>query len=148
MLGYLCSLSNKAIAVFLVRWILGLEFALIGYHKTFTLGLEGFASSVFVERFADTWIPEPLLWAFGYSIPVVELAGGLLLLVGWRRREVLAGFAGLLIITTYGHLLENPFYDLVGHTLTYVMMIVFLLLLSKDDDAFTLDGWLAARKAG
>ena len=148
MLGYLCSLSNKAIAVFLVRWILGLEFAMIGYYKVFHIGLEGFASSVLVERFADTWIPEPVLWALGYTIPLVELTGGLLLLVGWRRREALAIFAGLLIITTYGHVLEKPFFDLVGHTLTYVMMIVFLLVMPKDEDAFTLDGWLAGRKAG
>lgn len=146
MLKYLHSIPNAAIAVFLVRWIMGLEFAMVGIYKTFSMTLHGFASSVFVERFSFSWIPEPVLWALGYSIPIVEMVGGLLLLVGWQRRRVLAVFSLLLIITTYGHLLEKPFFDLVGHTMTYVLMIVFLLVMPKDTDAFTLDGWLSGRQ--
>lgn len=144
MLKYLCSISNAAIAVFLVRWALGLKFTLVGIHKVFDVTVPAFASKVFVERFADSWIPEPLLWFLGYTFPVVELAAGLLLCIGWRRRETLTALGGLVVIALYGHLLKDTFFNLATHSHMWLLaMVVFLLLVPKDKDAFTVDGWLA-----
>ncbi len=149
MLGYLCSLSNKAIAVFLVRWALGLKFLLTGIYKISDMTLYNHANNLFVQRFADSWIPEPVLWFLGYMFPIVELAAGILLCVGWRRREAVTALGGLIVIALYGHMLLEPFFDLANHSQLWLLtMVVFLLVMPKDDDAFTLDGWIAARKAG
>lgn len=149
MLKYLCSISNTAIAVFLFRWALGIKFVLAGFRKVFDVTIPAFANHTFVERFADSWIPEPVLWLLGYTFPPVELAAGILLLVGWRRREALAALGGLLVIAVYGHILQEPFFNLATHPQLWLLAVVaFLLIVGEKDDAFTLDGWLAEKKAG
>lgn len=149
MLKYLCSLSNMAIAVFLVRWVLGIKFLLVGWFKVFEMTLYNHANNLFVQGFADSWIPEPLLWLLGYSFPVVELAAGILLCIGWRRREALVALGGLIVIALFGHILKEPFFDLANHSQMWLLaMVIFLLIAPKGEDAFTLDGWLAKRKEG
>ncbi len=144
MLKYLCSISNAAIAVFLVRWSLGLMFLVKGWFKVFDMTMYNHASKLFVQGFADFPIPEPLLWFLGYLFPIVELIGGAMLCIGWRRREVVAAFGGLIVIALFGHILKEPFFNIATHTQMWLLaMVVFLLLVPGDEDAFTLDGWLA-----
>ena len=149
MLKYLCSISNTAIAVFLFRWALGLKFALVGIQKVFVITIPAFANHSFVERFADSWIPEPLLWLLGYTFPPVELAAGVLLCIGWRRREALAALGGLLVIALFGHILQETFFNVATHAHMWLLAVIaFLLIVGEKDDAFTVDGWLAEKKAG
>lgn len=141
MLKFLCSISGRGWALFFVRWILGSVFFLRGIEKTFVMGPAEHAKQFFVDGFAEiTWIPEFFLNALGYSIPVIELIIGAMILAGFRTREALVGVGGLLIITTIGHTLQNPFFDVNGHTFTYLVMLVFLLMAAGDDDKLTLPG--------
>jgi uncharacterized membrane protein YphA (DoxX/SURF4 family) len=129
-------------AGFICRWVLGLLFAMAGWWKVFELGSMAHARRFFVDGFADYWIPEWLLWALGLSIPWLELTAGVLILVGWQLRRALTAVGLLLIVTTYGHALQQPLFDIDGHTFTRLALIVFLLMTGSDQDRSTADYWL------
>ncbi len=138
--------ANWTIAVFIARSILGLLFLMAGYWKVFVLTPAQHAQQFFVEGFADHWIPEWLLLALGYSIPVLELVAGLLLCLGLRTREALIALALLLIVTTYGHALQQPLFDIDGHTFTRLALIIFLLLAPQGCDKYSADHWLSQHR--
>ena len=131
---------------FIVRWILGLLFFMAGYWKVFVLTPAIHAQQFFVEGFTDTWIPTWLLQLFGYSIPFLELIAGLLICIGFRTRNALIAVGLLLIVTTYGHTLQQPLFDIDGHTFTRLALIIFLLLSPVASDRYSIDQWLLARK--
>jgi len=139
-------LTGPNIAAFLARWLLGLLFMMAGYWKVFTLGATTHAQKFFVAGFQEYWIPEWLLYLLGVTIPYVELIAGVLLLVGWQNRLVLTLLGLLLLVTTYGHALQEPLFDIDGHTFTRMALILFLLMLPRDCDRLCLDAWLAARR--
>jgi hypothetical protein len=66
-----------------------------GFWKVFTLGPIAHAQGMFVEGYADCFLPVWSLWLTGTTIPVVELVAGAMLLVGWRVREALIGLAAV-----------------------------------------------------
>ena len=136
---------NWPVAVFVGRWILGLLFLMAGYWKVFVLTPTEHARQFFVEAFAESWIPEWLLQFLGLGIPVLEFAAGLLLCLGLRAREALIAVGLLLIVTTYGHALQQPLFDIAGHTFTRLALIVFLLLAPVGSDRYSLDYWLSRR---
>ena len=138
--------DNWPIVNFIVRWILGLLFLMAGYWKVFVLTPAGHAQQFFVEGFSETWIPTWLLHLFGYSIPFLELVAGLLICIGFRTREALIAVGLLLVITTYGHSLQQPLFDIDGHTFTRLALIVFLLLAPVGNDRYSIDHLLLARK--
>ncbi len=138
--------DNWPIVNFIVRCILGLLFLMAGYWKVFVLTPAGHAQQFFVEGFSDTWIPTWLLQLFGYSIPFLELVAGLLICIGFKTREALIAVGLLLIVTTYGHALQQPLFDIDGHTFTRLALIVFLLLAPVGSDRYSIDQWFLARK--
>ena len=135
-------MDNIGYAVLIARWILGVLFFMAGWWKVFVLTPFGHAQRYFITGFSETWIPDWLLWTLGTTIPIVELAAGTLLFVGWRVRDVLVVLGVLLIITTYGHALQEPLFDIDGHTFTRLALILFLLSIPIESDRFTLDAWL------
>jgi thiosulfate dehydrogenase [quinone] large subunit len=138
--------ENWPIVNFIVRWILGLLFLMAGYWKVFVLTPAVHAQQFFVEGFSDFWIPTWLLQLFGYGIPFLELAAGMLICIGLRTREALVAVGLLLIVTTYGHALQQPLFDIDGHTFTRLALIVFLLLAPAGNDRYSIDQWLLDRK--
>ena len=132
-------------AVFICRWILGVIFAIAGWWKVTELGAVQHARQYFVEGFAESWIPEWLLWGLGLVIPWLELVAGLLVLAGLKLRWALTALGLLLVVTTYGHALQQPLFDIDGHTFTRLALIVFLLMAGTDRDRATVDFWLARR---
>lgn len=138
--------TNWPIVHFIIRWMLGILFLMAGYWKVFVLTPAEHASRFFVDAFASSWIPEWLLYALGMSIPVFELAAGVLICLGFRLREALIFVGALLIVTTYGHALIEPLFDIDGHTFTRLALVVFLLLAPPGSTKYTLDAWLAGRR--
>ena len=138
--------NNWPFVNFVVRGILGLLFLMAGYWKVFVLTPANHAQQFFVEGFADTWIPTWLLQLLGYGIPFLELVAGLLICIGLRTREALIAVGLLLIVTTYGHALQQPLFDIDGHTFTRLALIVFLLLAPVGSDRYTVDQWIQSRK--
>lgn len=138
--------NNWTVVTFIVRWILGLLFLMAGYWKVFELTAGEHARRFFVEGFADTWIPVWLLQGLGLVIPYLELLAGALICLGLRSREALIAMGLLLIVTTYGHTLTEPLFDIDGHTFTRLALIVFLLLAPAGKDRFSIDYLLASRR--
>ena len=138
--------DNWPIINLIVRWILGLLFLMAGYWKVFVLTPAVHTQQFFVEGFSDTWIPVWLLQIIGYGIPLLELVAGILICIGLRTRDALVAVGLLLIVTTYGHALQQPLFDIDGHTFTRLALIVFLLLAPAGTDRFSIDYWLLARK--
>ena len=138
--------NNSRWAQFIVRWILGLVFLMAGYWKVFVLTPAAHAERFFVQGFADTWIPAWLLNGLGYTIPFIELAAGILICIGLRTRDALIGVGILLVVTTYGHALQEPLFDIDGHTFTRLALIVFLLVAPMHSDTISIDSWLSKRR--
>jgi uncharacterized membrane protein YphA (DoxX/SURF4 family) len=136
-------------AIFFVRWVLGLIFFMAGWWKTFTLTPAGHAHRYFLDPYADSWIPTALLWAFGVTIPIVELVAGGLVCLGWRRREAYVALGAILIVVTYGHLLKEPLFDATHHIFPRLVLLTFALTAPWERDRLSLDeGWARRKGAG
>ncbi len=133
-------------AALLARCLLGLLFFMAGWMKLFEMGAAEHARQLFVEGYKNSWIPVWLLWFFGFTIPFVEFISGGLLLLGFRIREALIAIVMVLVIVTYGHLLENPFYDVTTHILPRALLALFLFMIPQNSEAWTMDSWLSKRK--
>ena len=107
----------------------------------------GHARGMFVEAYAETWIPIFLLWGLGLAIPVVELVAGALLILGWRTREALVTIGFILLIVTYGHTLSEPLFSIQGHILPRGLLMFIALVLPAEQDRWSIDYLLAARHA-
>ena len=138
------ALAPRSWAAFVARMILGLIFFMAGFWKVFERGADQHARGLFVEAYADTFLPAWSLWAAGVAIPFIELVCGALILVGWRRRIAALGLGGVLILVTFGHLLAEPLYVFSAHVIPRTLLLVIVLLLFEDD-RLSLDGWLARR---
>ena len=145
MINYFNGLSGPTIAVFLARTMLGLVFLMAGWWKVSTLTPAVHAQNFFIDGFKGHWIPEWILWALGTAIPPFELAIGLLLIVGlWTRlTATLAGL--LLLLTTYGHALQQPLFDIDGHTFTRLALILFILMIPAETDRLSVDALRQAK---
>ncbi len=135
---------QRSWALLFPRLILGLIFFMAGFWKVFQLGPLEHARKYFLP-FADTFLPVWSLWLVGVTIPFVELLGGALLLIGLRVRDALIALGGVLVIVTFGHLLREPLFNLTGHVIPRLALLLFLLWCPREGDWFSLD-YLLARK--
>jgi uncharacterized membrane protein YphA (DoxX/SURF4 family) len=138
--------TGRAYAIFLARVILGFIFLMAGVWKVFQLGPLQHARQLFVEPYAQTFLPRWSLWAMGVTIPLVELLAGALVLVGWHTRAALFALGGVLMIVTFGHLLLEPLYEFHTHVIPRTALLLFVLAMPQRDDRFSLDSWLARRR--
>ena len=133
--------ARRAWAVLFARGVLGLIFFMAGVYKVFTLTPVGHAHKWFVDPYADTFLPAWSLWLTGLTIPVVELVAGALVLVGWRVTEALVALGAVLLIVTFGHLLKEPLYEFHTHVIPRLALLLFVLMVPRDADRFSVDGW-------
>ncbi len=127
-----------AIIAFLSRWIVGFLFLMPGWTKMFTMGPIAFARRVFVEGYAETWIPKVLLWIAGLPVPFIELIGGFLLILGLWTQRVCLLLGLLLVMVNYGHLLKDPFYDVTTHVMPRLLLLFIILIIPPEEDRFSL----------
>ena len=137
---------QRSWALHFARLILGLIFFMAGFWKVFQLGPLEHARKYFLP-FADTFLPVWSLWLVGVTIPFVELLGGALLLIGSRVREALIALGGVLVIVTFGHLLREPLFNLTGHVIPRLALLLFLLWCPREIDRFSLDILLTRPKS-
>jgi putative oxidoreductase len=116
-----------------------------GWWKCFTLTPIGHTQRYFLEAYAETWIPTALLWAFGLSIPVVELVAGGLAVIGFRTREALIALGFILLIVSYGHTLLEPLFSAQGHIFPRGVILLAALALPAEEDRLSVDFWLERR---
>ncbi len=118
---------------FFARWTLGILFLMVGWEKVFRMGPLGHARALFVEPYAETWIPAVVLWALGTSIPVFELVAGILLLAGLEVRRVAIAIGFLLLVVTYGHALTQPFFDVTTHIFPRLVLVAAVIAWHEHD---------------
>src|SRR5262249_17366837 len=138
---------QRAFAILFARLVLGLIFFMAGVMKVFQLGPLEHARKYFLP-FADTFLPVWSLWAVGVVIPFVELIAGAMVIVGLRIRVALVALGFVLAIVTFGHLLKEPLYEFHTHVIPRLALLLFVFLLPRDDDRFSLDYCLKRWKEG
>ena len=134
---------DRAWAILFARLVLGLIFFMAGVMKVFQLGPLNHARKYFLP-FADTFLPVWSLWAVGVVIPFVELVAGAMVILGLRVRAALVALGFVLAIVTFGHLLHEPLYEFHTHVIPRLALVLFVLLLPREDDRFSLDYFIAS----
>ena len=137
---------NRSWALLFARLALGLIFFMAGVWKVFQLGPLQHARKYFLP-FADTFLPVWSLWATGVVIPFVELIGGALVILGLRTREALIALGFVLAIVTFGHLLKEPLYEFHTHVIPRLALLLFVFMLPREDDRFSIDQLIAMKRA-
>jgi putative oxidoreductase len=135
---------DRAWAILFARLVLGLIFFMAGVMKVFQLGPVNHARKYFLP-FADTFLPVWSLWAMGVVIPFVELIAGAMVILGLRTREALVALGFVLAVVTFGHLLKDALYEFHTHVIPRLALLLFVLLLPREDDRFSLDFFVAKR---
>ena len=135
---------DRSWALLFARLVLGLIFFMAGAWKVFQLGPLQHARKYFLP-FADTFLPVWSLWAVGVTIPFIELVAGALVILGWRTRTALVALGFVLAVVTFGHLLKEPLYEFHTHVIPRLALLLFILLLPRRDDCFSIDYLLSRR---
>jgi len=133
---------NRAWALLFARLVLGLIFFMAGVWKVFQLGPLNHARKWFLP-YSDTFLPVWSLWATGVTIPFVEMIAGALVIIGLRTREALVALGFVLAIVTFGHLLKEPLYEFHTHVIPRLALLLFVFMIPREDDRFSLDHWIA-----
>lgn len=136
---------NRAWAVLFARLVLGLIFFMAGVWKVFQLGPLNHARRWFLP-YVDTFLPVWSLWAIGVTIPFVEMIAGALVIIGLRTRDALVALGFVLAIVTFGHLLKEPLYEFHTHVIPRLALLLFVLLIPREDDRFSLDHLILNRR--
>jgi len=138
--------SDRAWAIFFCRTILGFIFFMAGVYKCFVMTPFGHARHYFVGPYADTFLPTWSLWATGTIVPVVELVGGALVLVGFKTRPAVLSLGAVLVLVTFGHLLKEPLFAFHTHVIPRLGLLTVVLLLPREEDVLSVDGVLRSRE--
>jgi thiosulfate dehydrogenase [quinone] large subunit len=98
---------ERSLAYVLMRAFTGLDFFGHGFSRVFTgTHLNGFAHGM-VKNMAATPLPAALTLATGYAVPCVELAVGILLLLGMFTRQALLLAFALMFVLMFGITLKQ-----------------------------------------
>ncbi|WP_431167166.1 DoxX family membrane protein [Tenacibaculum halocynthiae] len=132
-------IRNQQIAVLTIRLLLGFIVFFQGFGKVFTFGLDNVYKNFFQASYSEL-LPDFLLLFTSYYTSLVELIGGFLLIIGFKRDYTLYVLASVLVIVTIGHGLKNPIWDL-SHVMYRAILLISLLLLPKSLDIFSIDNY-------
>src|SRR5207247_5931267 len=95
--------------------------------------------------FSNTFLPVWSLWSMGVAIPFIELIAGALVIIGLRTRDALVSLGFVLAVVTFGHLLKEPLYEFHTHVIPRLALLLFILLLPREEDRFSVDHLLSKR---
>ncbi len=128
--------NTRAAGILFIRLLLGVIFLMQGYGKAFTIGLSKLYQMFFLSY--ENILPKRVLLFTAYFTSYIELLGGLLLIVGLFKKQVLYLLAINLIIAAFGHGLKEPIWDL-QHVFPRALLVAALLLLPQDWDRWNAD---------
>ncbi len=125
---------NTKYSYFFLR--LPLAMSMLGHGLVRLPKLSQFAEGMTAE-FTDSILPSVLVLPFGYSLPLIELVIGILLMIGLQTKNVI--FAGLLTMSAFifgSSMIENwgAISVQLIHSLYFGMLLYFL-----PNDRFSID---------
>lgn len=128
---------------FFLRNLLGLIFFFQGLGKIFIWGFSGMYENAFkpLENIFPVW----WLQATMFGTTFVELSGGALLILGWKRRWALTALGLDLLVVSFGHGVQAPVWDL-SHVFPRAILLAGLLLLPENWDHWSVDALLKKRR--
>jgi thiosulfate dehydrogenase [quinone] large subunit len=125
---------DRKLGYLVLRFNLGLSIFMHGLSRL--PHLQVFADGL-VKMFADTALPAMLVRAFGLALVFVEVAVGLLLLLGlWTQEALLVGSAAMVLLV-FGTALRSD-WNIVAIQLLYAL-IYAVLLAAREHNAYSLD---------
>ncbi|MDI1354236.1 MAG: DoxX family membrane protein [bacterium] len=128
---------NSQIAEFLVRIFLGILFFFQGYDKLF-----GIKMAAVIRAFQDdanrNHIPRPILVIISYYTSLVELVGGLLLLLGLYTNYSLYLLGSDLLLVCCAFTYMQPMWNM-KYVFPRFVLLIFLLMLPESSHHFSLD---------
>jgi uncharacterized membrane protein YphA (DoxX/SURF4 family) len=130
--------------LFFIRVLAGLIFFMQGYGKIFTWGVPK-VYEMFFKNYESTFLPKWLIVAVAYYTSYIELAGGLLLIIGLFRKYALSFLAVDLLIVSFGHGLMEPIWDL-SHVIPRAILLAALFLLPAQWDEWNMDYLIHIKK--
>jgi thiosulfate dehydrogenase (quinone) large subunit len=122
--------KDVSCAYALLRVSLGFNIFMHGAVR-WAAGLKGFAVSL-VPMFQKAPLPQWSVYAFGYTLPILEAAIGAAILLGMRTRSALVSGAMLMIVLTFGSTLRQD-WPTVGIQLGYSFVYCALLAAVRFD---------------
>ncbi len=137
--------TNRSWALLFARAVLGLIFFMAGIYKVFQMGALEHARKFFVEPYSETFLPISALWAVGTIIPFIELVAGAFIIIGFQTRNALVLLGFVLVLVTFGHLLKEPLYEFHTHMIPRLTLLLFILIMPREDDRFSVDYFLMRR---
>jgi uncharacterized membrane protein YphA (DoxX/SURF4 family) len=136
--------TNQSFAILTLRLLLGFIFLMQGFGKVFKWGVANVYDNFFKETYQDL-LPDFLIQFTAYYTSYVELIAGFMLVIGLKRDWALYALASVLVIVTFGHGMTEPVWDL-SHVMYRVVLLVTLLLLPKEWDKYSVDGFLRSKQ--
>lgn len=136
---------NQRMAVLTARLILGFIFLFQGFGKVFTIGIENLYAMDFFQPTFKNILPDFIIRSTAYYTSYIELIGGILLVIGYKTNYALYALASILVIVTIGHGLAEPIWDL-SHVFPRAILLIFLLILPREWDTYSLDNQLSKLK--
>ena len=125
---------DRALATLLLRVTLGVNILLHGLTRTVLGSLAGFVNNT-VTQFQKTALPEWQVRAFATAIPFLEIAIGVLLVVGLAKRWSLVAGALLMAELVLGTALRSD-WTLLELQMFYCLLY-FILLMCQRWDAYS-----------
>lgn len=126
-------LTNMRIGYFLFRITIGVNIFFHGFMRLLT-GLGVWATPT-AETFADTYLPMPLVLAFLYTLPFIEMILGAMMTLGLFTRWAMIGGSVMMIVLLYGNTARQN-WGTAGNNMHYALYFWIMLALQHYD-------WLA-----
>ena len=137
--------SDTSLAYAIFRLTVGINICFRGVVRVFVMGLDTFAAGM-TKQFAATSFPPFFINTFAHTLPWIEIAIGLLLIVGLKTRAALVVGGLMMAALTFGTMFLGDF-NLAWLQLTYAT-VFFLLLATRSWNVISLDAKLAGEPAG
>jgi uncharacterized membrane protein YphA (DoxX/SURF4 family) len=125
------------IAELLVRVTVGILFFFQGYDKLFRIKMSGVINA-FVTDAEHRKVPKPVLYVISYYTSIVELIGGLFLIVGLFTTFSLYALALDLVLVCLAFSYIKPMWNM-KHVFPRLLLVVLLLLLPTEFNQLSLD---------
>ncbi len=127
--------TNLQIGYFLFRVIAGVNLFFHGFMRVLT-GVSAWEVPT-AALFADTFLPMPLVHAFLYTIPFIEVALGALIILGVFTRWALIGGLIFMLVLVFGHTARQNWGG--AHTVMHYGLYYWILLALLSQNWMSLD---------